>query len=138
MKIIDFEAHFFTEEFVNYMRSRKEPPNIETVKLAGQTEEWMWLAPGVWAPRSKNLQPLLDLDQGRIDEMDTAGITIQVLSLAGPGCELFEASEGAEQARKANDKLAEAIKKHPDRFLGFAALAPQDPDGAAKELERTV
>lgn len=138
MKIIDFEAHFYTEEYVEYLRSRKEPPNFDTIDLKGQKEEGMWLAPGVWAPRSKNLQSLLDLDQGRITEMDRAGITIQVLSLAGPGCELFETSDGVVQVRKANDRLAEVIKKHPNRFLGFAALAPQDPYVAAEELERTV
>jgi 2,3-dihydroxybenzoate decarboxylase len=138
MKIIDFEAHFFTEEFVNYMWSRKELPNFATMDVGGKKEEGVWFAPGVWGPRTKNLKALLDLDQGRIEEMDAAGISVQVLSLAGPGCELFEPSEGTEQARRSNDRLAEAIKRHPDRFLGFAALAPQDPGGAAKELERTV
>lgn len=138
MKIIDFETHFFTEEFVNYMQSRKEPPNFATMDVGGKKEEGVWFAPGVWGPRTKNLKALLDLDQGRIEEMDAAGISVQVLSLAGPGCELFEPSEGTEQARKSNDRLSEAIKRHPDRYLGFAALAPQDPDGAAKELERTV
>jgi 2,3-dihydroxybenzoate decarboxylase len=138
MKIIDFEAHFFTDEYVEYLRSRKEPPNFVTFDKGGQKEEVMCLAKGVWAPRTKNLEALLDLDQGRIEKMDAAGISVQVLSLAGPGCELFEPSEGTELARRSNDKLAEAIKRHPDRFLGFASLAPQDPDGAVKELERTV
>ncbi len=30
------------------------------------------------------------------------------------------------------------FEKHPDRFAGLAAIAPQDPAGAAKELERGV
>ena len=34
--------------------------------------------------------------------------------------------------------VADAIRKHPDRFSGLAAIAPQDPAGAAKELERGV
>jgi 5-carboxyvanillate decarboxylase len=138
MKIIDFETHFFTEEFLNYMRIRKDPPNFETANVAGQIEERMRVAPGLWAPRGKYLQPLLDLGEGRIAQMDAAGVSVQVLSLSGPGCELFEASDGTVQARKANDHLAEAIRRHPDRFWGFAALAPQDPKGAAQELERTV
>ncbi|MBV9503589.1 MAG: amidohydrolase, partial [Acidobacteriia bacterium] len=41
-------------------------------------------------------------------------------------------------AELSNDYLAEGIRKHPDRFDGLAAIAPQDPAGAAKELERGV
>jgi len=138
MRIIDFETHFFTEDFVNYMRSRKDPPNFETGNVDGRIEERMRVAPGLWAPRSKYLQPLLDMGEGRIAQMDAGGVSVQVLSLSGPGCELFEASDGAVQARKSNDKLAEVIRRYPDRFLGFAALAPQDPKEASQELERTV
>jgi 2,3-dihydroxybenzoate decarboxylase len=138
MKIIDFETHFFTDEFIGYMRSRKEPPNFGIANIAGQTEERMQVAPGLWAPRGKYLQPLLDMGEGRIAQMDAAGVSVQVLSLSGPGCELFEPAEGTVQAMKANDTLADAIRKRPDRFSGFAALAPQDPKGAARELERSV
>ena len=41
-----------------------------------------------------------------------------------------------EQATLANDRLAEAIKKHPGRFSGLTAVAPQDPEYSAKEIER--
>ena len=37
-----------------------------------------------------------------------------------------------------NDTLAAAIKAHPTRFAGLAAIAPQDPKAAAMELERGV
>ena len=43
-----------------------------------------------------------------------------------------------EQARRANDALAELVRAHPDRFVGLAALALQDPAAAADELERCV
>ena len=41
-------------------------------------------------------------------------------------------------ATLANDRLAEAIKKYPKRYAGFASFAPQDPKRAAKEIERAV
>jgi len=41
-------------------------------------------------------------------------------------------------AKDANDVLYKAIKKYPKRFAGFAAIAPQYPKEAAKELERAV
>jgi predicted TIM-barrel fold metal-dependent hydrolase len=41
-------------------------------------------------------------------------------------------------ARRANDDLADSVSRNPHRFGGFAALATQDPDAAAAELERAV
>jgi len=38
-----------------------------------------------------------------------------------------------------NDELAEQfVKAHPNRFAGFGAVALQDPQAAAAELERAV
>lgn len=138
MRIIDVEAHFFTEEYVEFLRARKEPPRLQTVEVEGQKEEGLWFEPGFFASRQRTLPLLLDLDKARLAEMDGAGATIQALSLAGPGCELFEASEGTALASKTNDELAKVIRKYPDRFIGLAALAPQDPEAAADELERAV
>jgi len=138
MRIIDVEAHFFTEEYVGFLRTRKEPPRLKTVEVEGQKEEGLWFEPGFFASRKRTLPLLLDLDRGRLAEMDGAGVTIQALSLAGPGCELFEPVEGTALARKTNDELAKVIRKHPGRFIGLAALAPQDPEAAADELERAV
>jgi 2,3-dihydroxybenzoate decarboxylase len=135
MKVIDLEAHFYTEDYIKYLRSRKELPREEVHKNGIRLQ----FAPDVWAPRSfKLVEKLLDVGEKRIEEMDEAGIDIQVLSLAVPGCEQFDASEGAAMARQTNDELAEVIKKYPDRYVGLAALAPQDPAEAAAELERAV
>jgi uncharacterized protein len=41
-------------------------------------------------------------------------------------------------ARDSNDYLAEAVKRHPVRFGGFASLPTAAPDKAAEELERRV
>jgi predicted TIM-barrel fold metal-dependent hydrolase len=38
----------------------------------------------------------------------------------------------------ANDRLAAAVRAHPDRFAGFATLPTADPRAAADELERAV
>ena len=135
MKIIDLEAHFYTKEYIDYLRARKEMPREEV----REKNIRLLMAPNVWAPRSFRLEEkLLDVGSQRIAEMDEAGVDIQVLSLAVPGCEQFETSEGAAMARQTNDELAEAIRKYPDRYIGLAALAPQDPAGAASELERAV
>jgi hypothetical protein len=79
-----------------------------------------------------------DVGQGRIAEMDAAGIDMQVLSLNSPGVEQAEAAEQSSIAVESNDFLAEIVKKHPNRFAAFAALPTAVPDKAAEELERRV
>lgn len=81
---------------------------------------------------------LLDLDNIRIADMDAAGVDVQVISLGSPGVEQLDADAALALARQTNDCLAEAIKRHPKRFMGFAALPTASPNMAADELERTV
>jgi 2,3-dihydroxybenzoate decarboxylase len=81
---------------------------------------------------------LLDPD-ACLREMDLAGIEICVMSLTSPGVQsVIDKKAAAAVARDANDYAAGFTKKHPDRFSAFAAVALQDPRGAADELERAV
>jgi 2,3-dihydroxybenzoate decarboxylase len=79
-----------------------------------------------------------DLGERRLREMDESGIAKQVVFLTAPGVQVFDAPTATALARSTNDQLAEAVRRHPDRFAGLAAIAPQDPRGAAQELERAV
>ncbi len=81
---------------------------------------------------------LSEVGDARVAEMDAAGIDVQVLSLNSPGVEQSEPDVAIACARDANDFLAEAIKRHPTRFAGFASLPTPAPDKAAEELERCV
>jgi 2,3-dihydroxybenzoate decarboxylase len=81
---------------------------------------------------------LEDLGQRRIDDMDSTGIAMQILSLTSPGVQIFDADTAVGLACSANDELADAIAAHPARYTGLAAIAPQNPSEAAKELERGV
>ena len=83
-------------------------------------------------------QRIQDIGEQRIADMDASGIDMQVLSLTSPGVQIFDAPTAAALARSSNDQLADAIRRHPRRFAGLAAIAPQDPAGAARELERAV
>ena len=79
-----------------------------------------------------------DVGQGRIAEMDAAGIDLQVLSHANPGMQKMAAETAVRLARGANDRLHETVRAHPDRFAAFAAIPTPDPKAAADELERAV
>jgi predicted TIM-barrel fold metal-dependent hydrolase len=81
---------------------------------------------------------LLDLGKSRIADMDAGGIDLQVLSLTNAGLDKLDGPAATALVREANDKLAEAVRAYPQRFAGFAALALQEPEKAAAELERCV
>ncbi len=131
MKTIDLENHFATESWLEALR---ENPGYPT--YAGE-EKGIGFSADAWMPL--RVRPkLVDLDEGRIKLMDDAGVDYAVLSLAAPGCEQLEVETAKKVAREANNTLAAAIKRHPDRFGGFAALVPKDPEWSADELERCV
>lgn len=91
------------------------------------------------SPRTNAIvERLQDLGQRRLADMDATGIGRQIISLTAPGLQVFDADTAVGLAVTYNDQLAEAIGAHPDRFAGLAAVAPQNPDAAAKELERAV
>ena len=81
---------------------------------------------------------LTDLGPLRLQHMDESGIDVQVLALTSPGVQVMDKATAVSFARTANDFLADAIRRHPTRFAGMTAVAPQDPAAAAKEIERGV
>ncbi len=82
--------------------------------------------------------PLADLGHSRIADMDATGITVQVLSWAGPGAELLTANNAIDWSRECNDALGEAIAAYPSRLAGFAHLPLTEPEAATVELERCI
>ena len=82
---------------------------------------------------------LVDFQDQRLRQMDAAGVEIMILSLNAPAVQAIpDTARAIAVAREANDRLAQEIAKRPTRFAGFAALAMQDPDAAARELTRCV
>lgn len=139
MKKIAIEEHFYTEGYINYLRSRKEAPRREIIEQNGKKMERNWLSANAFRLIDPE-QPskITDLGEGRLKEMDETGIDMQVLSLSFPGIEAFDASDATAVAKTVNDELSEAVKRYPERFAGFATIAPQNPQAAADELERAV
>ena len=84
------------------------------------------------------VERLDDLGALRIREMDEAGIDLQVLSHSIPGLQAIDAEAGPPLARRTNDRLDEAVRRHPGRFSAFAVLPTANPRAAADELERAV
>jgi uncharacterized protein len=127
VRTITLEEHYATPSFL-------DGPGRQLMAQAEAARAHPRVAAGI----VQLIDQLCDLDDRRIADMDAAGIDVQVLSLTGPGVEQLEATEAVALAREANDRLAGAVRRHPSRFAGFAALPTAAPETAADELERTV
>ncbi len=121
MRTITLEEHFASPEFFDgparFLKDRAEQVGGRYANLMGR---------------------LCDVGAKRLAEMDAAGIDMQVLSLTAPGVEQMETADAIVMARDTNDYLADAVRKHPTRFAGLAAVPTGAPDKAAEELERRV
>lgn len=91
---------------------------------------------GKWDEFSRQI---LDMDDERLEIMDKTGIEFAILSNNAPGIQgMLDTDEAIAASIKANDAMAEAVTRHPDRYAAFAALPMQDPDAASAELTRCV
>ena len=81
--------------------------------------------------------PMTDVGK-RLEDMDRVGIDVEVLSLSTPNVFFAEGRAQIEVARMVNDAYADLIAKRPGRFLGFASIPMDDPDGALRELARAL
>jgi len=121
MKLIGIEEHYLTAE----------------VRAAWDAIGLAATDPSVAIHAGEIERRLLDLTAERIALMDETGLDVQVLSLTTPG--LHDLAPGSlDLARRANDAVAEAIARWPDRLQAFATLPVAMPDEAALELERCV
>jgi 5-carboxyvanillate decarboxylase len=143
MKRIAIEEHFSTEEHLDQFRLilKGEYPIREVMEAEPQFHaEVRWLPTSAHSMSEANAlsSKVLEVGEQRIKEMDEEGIDMQILSLIAPGVQVFDAAAGTAMARKTNDALSKIVQKYPRKFAGLAAVAPQDPVGAADELERAV
>jgi len=80
----------------------------------------------------------MDFGEGRLKDMDEAGVDYVHMSLTTPGAEWFEPELGKKIATEANNTIAAAIAEHPDRFGGWITIYPEDPEWSVKEIERAA
>ena len=100
MRVIALEEHFLTEAIA---RESARHPDRLMPRMVGPLRD-----------------KLLDLGEGRLAAMDAAGVDVQVLSLVVH--DLEPADEPA-LARDANDRLAEAVARHPTRVSRAVMLS---------------
>jgi uncharacterized protein len=125
MRTVAIEEHFTVPALVRRI-------DADAIKRRG-------FRPRTSPPKGPNpLELLPEIAERRLQSMDEAGITMQVLSNTGPGPDLVPGPDGVTMSRELNDHLAAAVACHPDRFAGFATLPMQAPEATAAELVRAV
>jgi uncharacterized protein len=125
MRIVAVEEHFTCQDLLT---------RIDSATLVRNG----WPVPGTPIFQAINPPALSDTGQQRIAALDTAGISMQVLSVPGPGAEIVAGPDGIAIAREFNDRMARLILAEPERFAAFAHLPMRCPSAAADELERAV
>lgn len=130
MRKIDVHNHFYPEAYIAAVHEESRAARLETT-ADGQTlihysGDYSVIVEAHRDPRR------------RIEDLDRAGVHMQILSLTVPGVHFEEPERGIELAKLTNDAFAEICRADPKRFRAFATLPTQSPAEAASELERAV
>jgi len=101
MRIIGLEEHFTTPEIAQALQNLPPDQRDDSQNMS----------------QSKTIKSrLLDLGDERLRQMDDIGLDRMVISVTAPATQILPPSEAVPLARQANDRLAAAVKAHPDRF----------------------
>ncbi|MFF0508767.1 amidohydrolase family protein [Streptomyces fimicarius] len=126
---IDVHTHYFGTDMAQLREGAQGPRLVVDTPAAGRLMRGTSLFREV---RSE----LWDVDR-RLDEMDRAGVTHQVISPVPVAMEhASTAPDGARYARDVNDSVAAACARSGGRLLGLGCLPSPGSRAAAVELER--
>ena len=127
---IDVHNHFFPEA---YLKSVEANPGLATITHTPEGHRHLNYAGDYNVIDAGHVS----LDT-RVEQLDQAGIDMQVLTLTTPGPHVETPERGVEVARLVNDEMAAGVAEHPSRFVAMATLPMQDPAASVVELERAV
>jgi aminocarboxymuconate-semialdehyde decarboxylase len=130
MTVIDVHTHMFTTKWLELLKNESRIYNIKT-RPDGQQEIFRGDTPVV-IPQKGHFDWEL-----RIQHMDQARIDVSVVSLTCPNVYWGGEDVSVRAAREANDNVADAQSRYPDRIRWFASLPWEYPQRAVEELERS-
>lgn len=130
MPVIDVHTHMFTTRWLELLQQEGGDYNLQT-RPDGQREIFRGNTPVVIPQKGH-----FDWDL-RVQHMDQAGIDVSVVSLTCPNVYWGGEAVSVRAAVEANDNVADAQSRFPDRIRWFASLPWEYPQRAIEELERS-
>jgi aminocarboxymuconate-semialdehyde decarboxylase len=132
--VIDIHAHVTVPEVIAFARGHVVATHTPydprmTKEMIEEAERWI----------ADNRRRMSDISL-RIADMDRTGVDIQVLSSSTvvQNTNWADAETGLKMDRLCNDRLAELVAAHPDRFVALGGVPLQSPAHAIVELERCM
>lgn len=132
-RVVDLHNHFVAPEVAAFLEREGARYATRIEERSGQR---------FFVIRDSAVRPLnerISQPEPRLRAMDAEGVDVQAVSCVPF---LMYPEVDAELARTIaginNDGLAAVASRHPDRFVGLASVPLQDPEAAARELERAA
>jgi len=130
---VDIHCHVFTPQAEALVKPHYRPEDDAMARFSSEaTRE-------VNRRQMETIAVKLTSVEARLADMDAMGIDVQAISPAPPQYHYWTEPElGREMTRLINQRLAEIVAQHPDRFVAIGAVPLQAPELAVEELERIV
>lgn len=130
---IDIHNHFYPTNFLKQLEEEGAG-----LGLSFETDDWGRRVMLHYGARILTITEPMYTVEKRLEDMDAAGIDVQVLTLSAPSVDPFPADVAARLSRSVNEEIARICQDHPKRFMALATLPYLDPDLAVKELEYCI
>lgn len=135
--VIDIHCHLMSDAAGDLVRQHYSPDEI----VANDPYDRHAGTPSMEHNRSlaATLLPKLRDPQLRLADMDRMGVDVQLLaSFVSQNYYWTGADLGQQLARLQNERLAEAVAAHPDRFAALGTVPLQDTTTAIAELDHAI
>jgi aminocarboxymuconate-semialdehyde decarboxylase len=129
---VDIHCHVMTPEAAALAKDAFDPTREAMLAFSSPATR------DVNRRQEENIRTQLTSVEQRIKDMDRMGIDIQAVSPSPTYYYWAEPELGREAARLINNRIAEVVASHPDRFVGMGTVPLQAPELAVAELERLV
>ncbi len=129
--IIDVHTHFYPEGYREALERDPEPYALGRDAL-GRTILTLH------GERIVTMTPEMTSPEDRIHEMARLGVDLQLVSITIPNVYIGPQTRRRDLARRANDGVADLVRRYPRHFAGLASVPLPDADAAVTELERAV
>jgi aminocarboxymuconate-semialdehyde decarboxylase len=129
---VDIHCHVLTPEAAALVKDAFDPSREAMLAFSNEATRV------VNRKQEETIRAQLTSVATRLRDMDKAGIDMQAISPSPQYYYWADPELGRETARLVNNRIAEIVASHPDRFVGMGTVPLQAPALAIAELERMV